>query len=147
MWFKGSYIAQRCPRTSYDSRVIKHYFKQHKEGIDCVWNVMAQSQKPDFVFRRNGRVHLNQQGRQFSRLLATKVCASEVVLLDTPCSEVLWRVLATHSIRHFPLYLPSRASPCAITFYVDSSKFPGPPLALQHVSASPSTVSACGIFS
>ena len=23
---------------------------------------MAQAQKPDFVFRRNGRVHLNQQG-------------------------------------------------------------------------------------
>ena len=26
------------------------------------------------------------------------------------------RVLATHSIRHFPLHFPSRASPCAITF-------------------------------
>jgi hypothetical protein len=24
------------------------------------WNVMAQPQKPDFVFRRNGRVHLNR---------------------------------------------------------------------------------------
>ena len=30
--------------------------------VDCVWNVMAQAQKPDFVFRRNGRVHLNRQG-------------------------------------------------------------------------------------
>jgi len=28
---------------------------------------MAHAQKPDFVFRRNGRVHLNRQGRQFSR--------------------------------------------------------------------------------
>ena len=26
------------------------------------------------------------------------------------------RVLATHSIRQFPLHFPSRASPCAITF-------------------------------
>ena len=26
------------------------------------------------------------------------------------------RVLATHSIRQFPLYFPSRASPCAIRF-------------------------------
>jgi len=27
---------------------------------------MAHAQKPDFVFQRNERVHLNQQGRQFS---------------------------------------------------------------------------------
>ena len=26
--------------------------------LDCLWNVMAQAQKPDFLFRRNGRVHL-----------------------------------------------------------------------------------------
>ena len=28
-------------------------------------------------------------GRQFSRLLAAEVCASAVVVLDTPCSEVV----------------------------------------------------------
>ena len=28
-------------------------------------------------------------GRQFSRLLTAKVCASAVVMLDTPCSEVV----------------------------------------------------------
>jgi len=28
-------------------------------------------------------------GRQFSRLLAAEVCASTVVMLDTPCSEVV----------------------------------------------------------
>ena len=55
-------------------------------------------------------------GRQFSRLLAAEVWASAVVMLDTPCCEVVWRVLATHSIRQFPLHFPSRASPCAITF-------------------------------
>jgi len=42
--------------------------------VDCVWNVMTHAQKPDFVFRRNGRVHLNRRGRQFSRLLAAEVC-------------------------------------------------------------------------
>ena len=84
--------------------------------VDCVWNVMAHAQKTDFVFRRNGRVHLNRRGRQFSRLLAAEMYASAVVMLDTPCSEVVWRVLATHSIRQFPLHFPSRASPCAIRF-------------------------------
>ena len=90
--------------------------------VDCVWNVMTHAQKPDFVFRRNGRVHLNRRGRQFSRLLAADVCASAVVMLGTPCSEVVWRVLATHSIRQFPLHFPARASPCAITFQLDSTQ-------------------------
>jgi len=49
---------------------------------------MAHAQKPDFVFRRNERVHLNRRGRQFSRLLAAEMCASAAVMLDTPCSEV-----------------------------------------------------------
>ena len=74
--------------------------------LDGVWNVMAHVQKPDFVFRRNGRVHLNRRGRHFSRLLAAEVCSSAVVMLDTPCSEVVWRVLATHSICQFPLHFP-----------------------------------------
>jgi len=82
---------------------------------------MAHAQKPNSVFRRNGRVHLNRRGRQYSRLLAVEACASAVVMLDTPCSEVVRRVLATHSIRQFPLQFPSRASPCAITFRLDST--------------------------
>jgi hypothetical protein len=92
-----------------------------KQGVDCLWNVMAHAQKPDFVFRRNGRVHLNRRGRQFSRLLAAEVCASAVVMLDTPCSEVVWSVLAAHSIRQFPLHFLPLALPCAITFQLDST--------------------------
>jgi hypothetical protein len=89
--------------------------------VDCVWNEMAHAQKPDFVFRQKGRVHLNRWGRQFSRLLAAEVCASAVLMLDTPCSEVVWRVLATHSVRQFHLHFPSRTSPCAVTFQLDST--------------------------
>jgi hypothetical protein len=90
--------------------------------VDCVWNVMAHAQKPDFIFRRNGRVHLNRRGRQFC-WLAAEVCASAVVMLDTTCSQVVWRVVATHSIRQFPLHFPSCASPCAITFQLDSTSY------------------------
>jgi hypothetical protein len=89
---------------------------------DAKWNVMAHAQKPNFVFRRNGRFHLNRWGRQFSRLLAAEVCALAVVMLDKPCSEVVWRVLVTHSIRQFPFHFPRRASPCAITFQLKSTK-------------------------
>ena len=81
----------------------------------------AHAKKPDFVFRRNGRVHLNRRARQFSRLLAAEVCVSAVVMLDTPCSEVVWGVLATHCIRMFPLHFHSPASPCAITFQLEST--------------------------
>ena len=91
--------------------------------VDCVWNVMAHPQKPDFVFRAKRTSPFKSAGgwRQFSRLLAAEVCASAVVMLDTPCSEVVWRVLATHSIRQFPLHFPSLASPCAITFQLNST--------------------------
>ena len=91
--------------------------------VDCVWNVMAHAQKPNFIFQWNGWVHLNRQGHQFSRLLAAGLCASAVVMvvmLDTPCFEVVWRVLATHSIHQFPHHFPSRASLCVITFQLDS---------------------------
>jgi len=52
---------------------------------------MAHAQKRDLVFQRNGWVHLNWWvggGGQFSRLLAAEVCASAVVMLYTPCSDV-----------------------------------------------------------
>jgi len=64
-------------------------------------------------------------GRQFSRLLAAELCASAVVMLDTPCSEVVWRVLATHSIYQFPPSFSPRASPCAVTIQLDSTSKSG----------------------
>jgi hypothetical protein len=45
---------------------------------------------------------------QFSWLLAAEVCTSAVVMvvmLYTQFSEVVWRILATHSICQFPLHL------------------------------------------
>jgi len=62
--------------------------------------------EPDFVSRRNGRVPLNRLGRQYSRLLPDEACASAVIMLDTQFSEIVWRVLATHSIRQFPFTSP-----------------------------------------
>jgi len=64
-----------------------------------------------------------------SRLLAAEVCASAVLMLDKPCSEVAWRVPATHSIRQFPLHFPSHVSPCAITFQLESTSCCAP---LRH---------------
>ena len=38
--------------------------------------VTTQAQKPDLVFQRNGRVHFNRRGCQFSLLLAVEACGS-----------------------------------------------------------------------
>ena len=62
--------------------------------VEASWNVMAKAQKPEFVFQRNGRIHLNQRGRQFSRLLAAEVCASAAV-------EFSWNVMAQGDAREW----------------------------------------------
>ena len=105
---------------THSSQANPHPEVSSSEDVVTSWNVMAHGQKSDFVFRRNERVHLNRRGRQFSRLLAAEVCASAVVMLDTPCSEVVWRVLATHSIRQF---LPSLPLPCVTVCHHISKRF------------------------
>jgi hypothetical protein len=67
---------------------------------------MAHAQKPYFVFRRKGRVHLNRLGRQFSWLLGAKVCASALVMLDTPRSEVVWEYWLPSPFLSFPFTSP-----------------------------------------
>ena len=67
---------------------------------------MAHAQKPDFVFPRNGRVHLNRWGRQFSRLLTAEVCASAWVMLDRPRSEVAWEYWLPTPFGSFPFTSP-----------------------------------------
>jgi len=83
---------------------------------------MAHVQKPDLVFQRNKQVRLNWRGCQFSGLLAAEECGSA----DSNCIDRVptysGRLLATHSIRIFPLHFPSRASPCAIRFWTRYNK-------------------------
>ena len=58
--------------------------------VEASRNVMAHAQKPDFVFRaKRTSPFKSAGGRQFSRLLAAELCASAVVMLDTPFCEVV----------------------------------------------------------
>ena len=77
----------------------------------------------DFVFRAKRTRPFKSAGLGVSSVdcWQPRCAASAVVMLDTPCSEVVWWVLATHSIRRFPLHFPSCASQCAITFQLDST--------------------------
>ena len=68
--------------------------------------MMAYAQKPDFVFPRNGRVHLNRWGRQFSQLLAAEVCPSAWIMLDRPRSEVAWEYWLPTPFASFPFTSP-----------------------------------------
>ena len=78
-----------------------------QSSVEHVWNLMAHTKKPDLVFQRNGQVHLNWQSFQLIRLLAAEVCATAVVMLDTPCSEVECNItgntLHSHVSPSFPL--------------------------------------------
>ena len=71
----------------------------------------AHAQKPDFVFHRNGPVHLNRRGSQFSRLLAVEECASAGRLWIDLVPRYSARVVASLSNRLFRLHFPSHASP------------------------------------
>jgi len=83
--------------------------------------VMAHAQKPDFIFRRNGRVHLNRRGTSVQSTAGSRGVCISVSNAGYTTFRGSVRVLATHSIRQFPLRFPSRALPCAIWFQTHSA--------------------------
>jgi hypothetical protein len=89
--------------------------------VDCVWNVMAHAQKSYFVFRRNGRVHLNRRGASVQSITGSRDVANG----GSNAGYTMFRgsVKSTGYPIHSPvspsLSLP--ASPFAITFQLDSS--------------------------
>ena len=48
---------KRC-LSSHQPKCAEHY----RNIAEASWNVMAHAQKPDIVFRRNGRIQLNKRG-------------------------------------------------------------------------------------
>ena len=64
---------------------------------------MAHAQKPDFVFRRNVRVHLNRRRSQFIRHLAAEVCASAFIV-DSNTGYTMFR--CSEKSTGYPLHQP-----------------------------------------
>jgi len=92
----------------FTSPTVRHRVPPGSErALDCVWNDGTRAETR-FGLSAKRTSPFKSTGSQISRLLAEKVCASAVVMLDTQCSEVVWRVLATNSIRQFPFHFPSR---------------------------------------
>ena len=80
---------------------------------------MAHARKPNFVFRRNGRVHLNRR----SVLSTTGSRGVRISGSNTGYTMFRGSVQSTgyHFIRQFPLHFPNLASPCVFTFQLDST--------------------------
>ena len=86
---------------------------------------MAHAQKPDFFFRRNGRVYLNQRGRKFSRLLAAEVCASAFIV-GSNAGYTMFRgsVKGTGYPLHSPVS-PSLPLPCVTVYrHISTGVYP-----------------------
>jgi hypothetical protein len=84
---------------------------------------MAHAQKPDFVFWRNGRVHLNRRVASVQSTTGSRgVCISGT---NAGYTMFLGSVKSTgYSNRHYLLHFLSHTSPCAITFQLDSTSAP-----------------------
>ena len=88
------------PRNSLTGSV---WLQLAQQDVVCVWNVMAHAQKPDFVFQRNRRVHLNwrrasvqsKTGRRgVHNSLQGLYCSCKPVL----CSHVTFTGYPLHSL-------------------------------------------------
>ena len=82
---------------------------------------MAHAQKPDFVFRRNGRVHLHQRGASVRSTTGSR----GVRISGNNAGYTIFRgsVKGTGYPLHSPVSpsLPPHASPRAITFQLEST--------------------------
>jgi len=112
-----------------------HHITIHRK-VEASWNVMEHAQKPDFVFRRNGRVHLNQRGASVQSTTGSR--GVRISGSNVGYTMFLGSVkgTGTHSIRQFPRHFPSRAS-SAIIFQLDST------LQFSTASSSKTTLSPC----
>jgi len=63
----------------------------NRASVVCRGQLKCDGTRAEIRFRLSAKgtsLFKSAGGRQFSRLLAAEVCASAVVMLDTPCSEV-----------------------------------------------------------
>jgi len=77
--------------------------------VQYIWNVMAHSQKPDFVFRRNGRVHLNRRGASVQSTTGSR--GVRIIGSNAGCTIVRGSVKGTGYPLHSPVSL-SLPLPC-----------------------------------
>jgi hypothetical protein len=101
----GDRLRQCCSNFFSSSSII---------AVHCVWNVMAHAQKPAFVFRRNGRVHLNRRGASVQSTTGSR----GVRISDSNAGYTMFRGSVKSTC--CPLYSPvspSLSLPCVTVCY------------------------------
>jgi hypothetical protein len=68
----------------------------------CVWNVMAHTQKPDFIFRQNWQAHLNQGGGGGG--VQSTTCSRGVRISDSNAGYTMFR--GSVKSNGYPLHSP-----------------------------------------
>jgi len=83
---------------------------------------MAHAQKPDLVFQRNGRVHLNWRGASVQSTAGSRCVrisgSNDGYTMFRGRVQDYW---IPTPLACFPLHFPYRASPCAIRFQLSST--------------------------
>jgi hypothetical protein len=81
--------------------------------VEASWNVMAHAQKPYFVFRRNGRVHLNRRRRRGGGAVKSTTGSWGVRISGSNAGYTMFRgsVKGTGCPLHSPVS-PSLLLPC-----------------------------------
>ena len=124
-----TFLKSRHFKIEFSCSYLPRIGKIQPGGVEASWNIMAHAQKPDFVFRRNGRVHLNRPGASVQSTTGSR--GVRISAGNAGYTMLRGSVKSTGYPLHLPLSpsLPSRASSCAIIFQLDSKGWrrnPGP---------------------
>ena len=90
--------------------------------LDRVWNVMAHTQKPQFVFQWNGRVHLNRRGASVQSTTGRR----GVRISGSTAGYTMFRgsVKGTGYSLHSPVF-PSLPLPCVtVCHHISTGVYP-----------------------
>ena len=94
--------------TSDGSQVSCSEWFTTTEGVDCRLRLKCNVTRVETVFRLSAKrtSPFKSAGASVQSTTGSRRVGIRVVMLDTPCSELVWNVPATHYIRQFPLHPP-----------------------------------------
>ena len=117
---RSGQVRKISPPPGFDARTVKPVASRYTDRaiptprqlrVEVSWDVMAHAQKPDFVFRRNGRVHLNRRGASVQSTTGSR--GVRISGGNAGCTMFRGSVKGTGYPLHSPVS-PSLPLPCVI---------------------------------
>jgi hypothetical protein len=107
-------------RRMWRKKHIRMFTDNTRKVVETSWNVMAHVHKPDFIFRAKRTSPFKSAGAS----VQSTTCSRGVRISGSNAGYTMFlgsvKGTGSHSIRQFSLHFPSRASPCVITFQLES---------------------------